>query len=361
MTEESPIVQLVQEYEEEASQSTVTLLPSDEQEEELPWFELETQSYCSELLTVCCISSFPEYVHKRCSAIAAIHRHCLEKDGTWERSYLSWQSQLGSTRSLPSLMYEQPPEKLDTLIAEPSKTIVDVLSSALSEDTVNQTESTFELEPSHPQTVSQSVFMDVTSSKLQSIMEVSSEPTKHETVSETPEVPFQEEIPAEEVEGFVGSVTEKQSSASVVTEFKVVTTEEPLSTEVISKPTEMVPQAECIVATESYNGEAKISSSEMEKAVVSPVAESSSLEIKDDEQSVEETFLAIPVSGGLSRTATDFYAELQNATELGYANGNLVHGSNQKESVFMRLNNRIKALELNTSLSSRYLEELSQR
>ncbi|XP_072015742.1 uncharacterized protein [Amphiura filiformis] len=33
----------------------------------------------------------------------------------------------------------------------------------------------------------------------------------------------------------------------------------------------------------------------------------------------------------------------------------------QKESVFMRLNNRIKDLELNMSLSSRYLEELSQR
>ncbi|XP_076352441.1 SUN domain-containing ossification factor-like isoform X2 [Tachypleus tridentatus] len=33
----------------------------------------------------------------------------------------------------------------------------------------------------------------------------------------------------------------------------------------------------------------------------------------------------------------------------------------QKESIFMRLSNRIKALELNMSLSSRYLEELSQR
>lgn len=34
---------------------------------------------------------------------------------------------------------------------------------------------------------------------------------------------------------------------------------------------------------------------------------------------------------------------------------------NQKESVFMRINNRIKALELNMSLSGLYLEELSQR
>lgn len=34
LTKESPIVQLVQEYEEDTSQSTVTLLSSDDQEEE---------------------------------------------------------------------------------------------------------------------------------------------------------------------------------------------------------------------------------------------------------------------------------------------------------------------------------------
>lgn len=37
------------------------------------------------------------------------------------------------------------------------------------------------------------------------------------------------------------------------------------------------------------------------------------------------------------------------------------HSSSQKESVFMRLNNRIKVLEMNMSLSGRYLEQLSQR
>ncbi|KAI7799694.1 putative SUN domain-containing ossification factor-like [Triplophysa rosa] len=68
---------------------------------------------------------------------------------------------------------------------------------------------------------------------------------------------------------------------------------------------------------------------------------------------------------GPHRTAGEFYAEQQHSAENGYVNGNgngnQVHGSNQKESVFMRLNNRIKALEMNMSLSSRYLEELSQR
>ncbi|KAF7654303.1 hypothetical protein LDENG_00071440 [Lucifuga dentata] len=55
---------------------------------------------------------------------------------------------------------------------------------------------------------------------------------------------------------------------------------------------------------------------------------------------------------------SDFYAELPGGIEQ---NGNQVHSSSQKESVFMRLNNRIKALEMNMSLSGRYLEQLSQR
>lgn len=84
-------------------------------------------------------------------------------------------------------------------------------------------------------------------------------------------------------------------------------------------------------------------------------------------EAVDELLLTMPASsGGHHRGATDFYAELQNSADMpagngGYSNGNQVHGSNQKESVFMRLNNRIKALEMNMSLSSRYLEELSQR
>lgn len=86
------------------------------------------------------------------------------------------------------------------------------------------------------------------------------------------------------------------------------------------------------------------------------------------EDAVDEELLS--TNGNVQRTATDFYAELQTVGDYngGALNGNgvlpnggAVHGSSQKESVFMRLNNRIKALEMNMSLSSRYLEELSQR
>lgn len=66
----------------------------------------------------------------------------------------------------------------------------------------------------------------------------------------------------------------------------------------------------------------------------------------------------LPPAFSSSPSLSDIYAEPPNGTEQ---NGNLVHGSSQKESVFMRLNNRIKALEMNMSLSGRYLEQLSQR
>lgn len=88
------------------------------------------------------------------------------------------------------------------------------------------------------------------------------------------------------------------------------------------------------------------------------------------DDAVEEDLLSANGNSNIQRTATDFYAELQNGADYngGTMNGNgvllnggAVHGSSQKESVFMRLNNRIKALEMNMSLSSRYLEELSQR
>ncbi|KAM8874829.1 LOW QUALITY PROTEIN: SUN domain-containing ossification factor [Spinachia spinachia] len=77
------------------------------------------------------------------------------------------------------------------------------------------------------------------------------------------------------------------------------------------------------------------------------------------EDSLDEDLLG--ANGNVHRAATDFYAELQNGGGAEFNGGGGVHGSSQKESVFMRLNNRIKALEMNMSLSSRYLEELSQR
>ncbi|XP_051984193.1 SUN domain-containing ossification factor-like isoform X2 [Xyrauchen texanus] len=61
------------------------------------------------------------------------------------------------------------------------------------------------------------------------------------------------------------------------------------------------------------------------------------------------------IDPNIEQPSSETYAEMQNSSDVP------VHGSSQKESVFMRLNNRIKVLEMNMSLSGRYLEQLSQR
>lgn len=102
-------------------------------------------------------------------------------------------------------------------------------------------------------------------------------------------------------------------------------------------------------------------SAEPESSSGHPVITDAKIEDISDDASVSASpSTAPPVSPSLptSPSLSDIYADPPNGTEQ---NGNQVHGSNQKESVFMRLNNRIKALEMNMSLSGRYLEQLSQR
>ncbi|NXJ47296.1 SUCO factor, partial [Spizaetus tyrannus] len=372
LTKESPIVQLVQEYEEDTSQSTVTLLPSDDQEEEaLAWFELETEKYCYDMATVCCISTFSEYLFKWCSVAVAMHRQRSKTAGKQGQGYSAdvQQPQAVLTESIHTSIDEPLPEQLDSKVERPSGSAVAVdFSSVVHEEISNETTDSIELEPSHPQTVSQSLLLEVTSEvKPLPTTDMVLEPAKEDADLVAQRVTPQVDIPeiSAETEKAESSVAEENyvaSETSVATEVKEMSTRETIATPVILKPAETVLQPEYTVGMlGSDAGEGKESTPEVQKPVLPPVESSVSAETKEDDQASEEALMAIPVSGGPQRTATDFYAELQNSTDLGYANGNLVHGSNQKESVFMRLNNRIKALEVNMSLSSRYLEELSQR
>ncbi|NXE37522.1 SUCO factor, partial [Ptilorrhoa leucosticta] len=367
LTKESPIVQLVQEYEEDTSQSTVTLLSSDDQEEEASaWFELETEKYCCDMAAVCCISTFSEYLFKWCSVAVAMHRQHSKTGGEERPRYPvdMQQPQPALTESAQTAVEEPLPEQLDSKAEKPPGSVV-VDFSAVHEEISNETTESIELEPSHPQTVSQSLLLEVTSEvKPSPTTDMVLEPAKEDSGQVAPRATPQVVVPelSSETEKAESSVVEESPETSVATEVKEMSIRETVATSVISKPTETVLQPESsvdIVASDAVEG--KESVSEVQKPVLPPVESPVSAETKEDDQAAEEALMAIPVSGGPQRTATDFYAELQNSTDLGYANGNLVHGSNQKESVFMRLNNRIKALEVNMSLSSRYLEELSQR
>ncbi|NXC91305.1 SUCO factor, partial [Cercotrichas coryphoeus] len=368
LTKESPIVQLMQEYEEDTSQSTVTLLSSDEQEEEAAaWFELETEEYCCDMAAVCCISTFSEYLFRWCSVAAAMHRQHSKTGGEERPPYPVdvQQPQPALPESAQTAAEEPLPEQLDSKAEKPPGTVVAVDFSAAHEEISNETTESIELEPSHPQTVSPSLLLEVTSEvKPSPTTDMVLEAPKEDSGQVAPRATPQVDVPelSTEVEKAESSVVEESPESIVATEVKEMSTREAVATPVIAKPTETVVQPESTVdmaASEAVEG--RESTPEMQKPVVPPVESPVSAETKEEEQAAEEALLAIPVSGGPQRTATDFYAELQNSTELGYANGNLVHGSNQKESVFMRLNNRIKALEVNMSLSSRYLEELSQR
>ncbi|NXY73254.1 SUCO factor, partial [Glareola pratincola] len=372
LTKESPIVQLVQEYEEDTSQSTVTLLPSDDDQEEeaAAWFELETEKYCYDMATACCISTFSEYLFKWCSVAVAMHRQRSKTEGKQGQDYTAdvQQPQAVLTESIHASIDEPLPEQLDSKVERPSGSTVAVdFSSVIHEEISNETTGLIELEPSHPQTVSQSLLLEVTSEvKPLPTTDVALQPAKEDAGQVAPRVTPQLDVAeiSAETEKAESSVAEEKpvaSETSAATEVKEMGTRETTATPVISKPTETVLQPEHTAGTLASDAEeGKESTPEVQKPVLPPI-ESVSAETKEDDQATEEALMAIPVTGGPQRTATDFYAELQNSTDLGYANGNLVHGSNQKESVFMRLNNRIKALEVNMSLSSRYLEELSQR
>ncbi|XP_058166125.1 SUN domain-containing ossification factor isoform X2 [Dasypus novemcinctus] len=373
---ESPIVQLVQEEEEEASPSTVTLLGSGEQEDESsPWFESETQIFCSELTTICCISSFSEYIYKWCSITVALYRQRSRTSVMKAKNYLVSALPLLRPAESGDISVLQPPSgELDSKSMEREvETVVlgDLSSSMHQIDLINHTVDEIELEPSHPQTLSQSLLLAVTPeiSPLSKI-EVS-ESLKHEAGHTPSQVILQESV----VE--VDNETEKKSEGSssvekpsVIYETNKVNEvadnivkEDMNSMHIITKLSEtIVPPVSTATMPDIEDGEAKMTIADIPKQMLTPVMDSSSLpEVKEEEQPPDDALLTIPGSSGLQRTATDFYAELQNSTDLGSANGNLVHGSNQKESVFMRLNNRIKALEVNMSLSGRYLEELSQR
>uniref|UniRef100_A0A2K6NBB6 SUN domain-containing ossification factor n=1 Tax=Rhinopithecus roxellana TaxID=61622 RepID=A0A2K6NBB6_RHIRO len=369
---ESPIVQLVQEEEEEASPSTVTLLGSGEQEDESsPWFESETQIFCSELTTICCISSFSEYIYKWCSVRVALY---------WQRS------RTALSKGKDYLVSAQPPlllpaESGDISVLQPlsgelenkniereAETVVlgDLSSSMHQDDLVNHTVDAVELEPSHSQTLSQSLLLDITPEinplpkiEVSESVEYEAGHIPSQVIPQDSSVEIDNEA-EQKSESFSSiekpSVTYETNKVNEVMDN--IIKEDVNSMQIFTKLSEtVVPPINTATVPDNEDGEAKMHVADTAKQTLISVVDSSSLpEVKEEEQSPEDALLR-----GLQRTATDFYAELQNSTDLGYANGNLVHGSNQKESVFMRLNNRIKALEVNMSLSGRYLEELSQR
>uniref|UniRef100_UPI00398F5EB2 SUN domain-containing ossification factor isoform X2 n=1 Tax=Pristiophorus japonicus TaxID=55135 RepID=UPI00398F5EB2 len=396
---ENLIVQLVHDEEEElvTRQSTVTLLkPEDDNYDDnrVSWYETETQMYCIVLPTISCISSFSEYVYKWCSVLAALQRQrSITLIGKQKVEPVPDIHQLLTAQEETVLVNEteeMKEDESDSLLAEKVSKITSESQSItnLPENLINQTDS-IELEPSHPPPASHSPQVSTSDTKydvkctaiLQSSDEVGTDKladqvylqpeltvpildqsteTKLETIQKEAAEGSEETLLILETEavndtslGMLvnGSVNKNQETVQIP-----VTPTEPI---LIGDGMDQYPATE--IQSETAGGKGTLAEAEVPLPSVSDMPVSSAVETKDEDQAAEDILLSVPSSNGLNRTVTDFYAELHNVTDLGYTNGNQVHGSNQKESVFMRLNNRIKALEMNMSLSSRYLEELSQR
>lgn len=422
--EDRQIVTLVEEEEdEEPRQSTVTLMEEEGEEEEENREEetrreagrnqWENQTYCPfssfSSLSLSCMATLPELLHRWCSA-----RLAKERLRSLRRRQLSIQTQTHPDANTPPLTPTPPliPAPVPTPVKE-----APTLTETAPEPELPQNEGKIlgEVHVTHPNTHTP----DTHTPELNILLEPSRTTTipphsfsdSHSSV--TWPTPTHEEkllppikdaaldpVPTPPLQAVSIPETQQASSASPI--LTVSSPPQPVASETASPGVVVPPVMEQPVhplPTASRPEDLNPPPTELPAAPVLTVAHTDQVKSGTDsgdsqrhsvqashahgehgdsltqtgdpnrvEDSVDEYLLS--TNGNVHRTATDFYAELQNGGDYngGGVNGNgvllnggAVHGSSQKESVFMRLNNRIKALEMNMSLSSRYLEELSQR
>ncbi|KAL1254526.1 hypothetical protein QQF64_016755 [Cirrhinus molitorella] len=387
--EENRIVILIEE-EEEATQPTVTLLEEEREEEKTleELWERESVSYCGHLSTLSCLASLHEHFYCYCSAALALQRQRRDRRHKAQHSHTDTDTQTAPEQSLPDPTPTQelpaPSEKLpeterpSQAQAEkisPTETVAAPTQSSSGESVVSEKElppETILLEPSRTSTLPPHSFSDTPTQNIPESL-----PTG-EPVDQRPQ--YMVDIPETHTPVSSYSSTSSLISPSVASSPLSSTTTEPHSPETDppklelpvptkeqtaqplpthTRPADIPPPTELPIPLPeaSDNGRATGVEDPHHSSVASQT-ELSEAALSQQEETVDDILLP-------HRTAGEFYAEQQHSAEMGHGNGNgngnQVHGSNQKESVFMRLNNRIKALEMNMSLSSRYLEELSQR
>ncbi|XP_071201802.1 SUN domain-containing ossification factor isoform X4 [Salvelinus alpinus] len=385
--EDGQIVTLVVQEEEEPPQSTVTLMEeegddNEQEEREEQWMrERESQLYCpiSSVSSLSCVATLPELLQRWCDAHLArerqqdIHTHTPIQVPVPTPTHTQEAPTHTQTVPEPETAPQDQHEGLPPLDSQNHTNHIDT----------HHVDPIILLEPSRTSTLPPHSFSQTSLCK----------PTP--TQDEAPQHPSQEDpVPPPALQGAPVPETQQASTPtptpSSTAPLHLPTSEtasldipppplkeqpvQPLPT--ASRPADLPPPTDLPVPpqpdtnTEPHTPRAGAESGDIQGQGEQGDASAQPAEHLRGEESVEDLLLSVPVTanGHLHRTATDFYAELQSAGEYIGGNGNggvnggvNVHGSSQKESVFMRLNNRIKALEMNMSLSSRYLEELSQR
>uniref|UniRef100_A0A8C9SVA2 SUN domain-containing protein n=1 Tax=Scleropages formosus TaxID=113540 RepID=A0A8C9SVA2_SCLFO len=377
-SEGSQIVTLVQE-EEDPSPSPIILLEGEddgvvvdpEENQQLDVKQVESSVYCGELSSVSCIASLQEYLYWWCSSALSVQRQ------RWmPKSVRETETDLSVATHLLVSAPTQPVELLTPMESPTEKELIPTQSEPNGMHSPTPPAEPLEpmqLEPSQSVSIPLQSFTDP--SGTQEVKTSAKEMLEQDHVN-LATVPEMQEEEKREVPTTSSSSTAASNIFSAVEELifdsdfprhdTTVSTVKDQTTQVLTatSPTELPPATE-VPAPPADADSVAGAVEDLQRSVSSKEPPEGPLLTSElrPEDSVED-ILSMPSSNGqLQRTATDFYAELQNSSDLAYinGNGNLVHGSNQKESVFMRLSNRIKALEMNMSLSSRYLEELSQR
>uniref|UniRef100_A0A4W5NVN7 SUN domain-containing ossification factor n=1 Tax=Hucho hucho TaxID=62062 RepID=A0A4W5NVN7_9TELE len=375
--EDGQIVTLVEEEEEEPPQSTVTLMEEegDDNEQEEQWMrERESQLYCplSSVSSLSCVATLPELLQHWCNTRLARERqqdiHIDTPIQVPVPTPTHTQEAPTHTEMVPETAPQAQNEGIPPLDSQNHTPHIDT----------HPVDPIIVLEPSRTSTLPPYSFSQTSLSK----------PTP--TQDEASQHPSQEDpVPPPALQGAPVPETQQASTPtptpSSTAPIHLPTSETvsldlpppPLKEQPVhplptaSRPADLPPPTDLPVPsqpdtnTEPHTHRAGAESGDIQDQGEQGDSSTQPAEHLRGEESVEDLLLSIPVTanGHLHRTATDFYAELQSAGEyVGGVNGGVnVHGSSQKESVFMRLNNRIKSLEMNMSLSSRYLEELSQR
>lgn len=391
--------------EEEHISSTITLLDKeDELDEEKEKGDYdgrrESQNYCSlipSFSSLCsCAASLQEYLHQQCSASLSKKRKCqaLHKQQMIPSIETpAWHQPLSpSTCPGPQQQHSeehQPREKEQAAEPEPESRASPSEAPQPPENTAaSHKEATLEpplLEPSQTSTLPRPSTTDSSSAKPTPIVETpqlsSVEPEKNQDVLAKEKLPETAASLSSSVDVQPTLVATMDDASVAATEVKSHTDVSQPEINVPVKPTENTDVPHVLQPTSSPHAELypdppvgpdSNSSAEGANPVTDVIAdlepsgghvgvtETKAETFPDDVSASSASPVAPPFSPSLpnSPSLSDIYADPPNGTEQ---NGNPVHGSSQKESVFMRLNNRIKALEMNMSLSGRYLEQLSQR
>ncbi|XP_077463324.1 SUN domain-containing ossification factor isoform X2 [Stigmatopora argus] len=364
------IVTLVEEDdEEEPRQSTVTLLEEDDEEKIEEALDRDSSTYCPFLTSLSCLATLPELLHRWCAVVLAEER--LRKLRTQTSSVVSTPTSRPVQIPTPTRevlpLTEKTPEPEETL---PGQNVGGPLGELPL--TPHTPLLDLQLEPSRTSTLFPNSFSDISGSLTPTHQDLLL-PAIKDAAPNAVSIPLVQATPLPETQPLSAATPPLVPSSppqlpSIETEAPETALPTPKEQDLptASRPEDLIlPPTEQLttppVTDSNEAGHLQNPNVTLEEHVDPQGGEPHRVESADDEL----------LNGSANRAATDFYAELQNGVDYNgvgtggnsatTSNGAAVHGSSQKESVFMRLNNRIKALEMNMSLSGRYLEELSQR